>query len=212
LRFAAGLVALGDADGLVAGVSATTAEVLDAARWAIGAESGLAVAALVGYLTLKDRSLALAFGVAGAETAAAELAAIGGLAVRDWTRLQDDPACVAFLSAGTHGSVATVAAERVRAAAGRFREQHPEIKADGEVDLWAALQSGANVLVFPNHDAGHLAWQLARWLGAECMGPLVRGVSRPVGALSRDAALDDIVVMAALVAALGATAQTEVKR
>ena len=206
LRFGMGLVALGEADTLVAGASAHAGEVLDAAAWLLGPEAGRPVPAVISYLLSGDSVVSLAYGAAGSDTAAAELASVGALACRDWGRVHQDPARVAFLSAS--GGPASLAGERARDAAERFREMHPEVPTQGEVDWTAAVRGKgrANVLIFPTPDAGHLAAQLGRWMGGGMMGPVIAGMTRPVGSLSRDAAPDDIVEVAVLAAALSAAA------
>jgi phosphate acetyltransferase len=211
LRFGMGLVALGEGDALVAGASAHAGEVLDAAAWILGPEAGRPVPAVITYLSSGESVVALAYGAAGSEAAAAELAAVGALACRDWRRVHEDPPRVAFLSAS--GGPASLAGERARSATERFREMHPEIPARGEVD-WTAAMGGkekANVLVFPTPDAGHLAAQLGRWMGAGMVGPVIAGMTRPVGSLSRDAAPDDIVEVAVLAAVLSAAALAQVR-
>jgi len=206
LRFGMGLVALGEADTVVAGASAHPGEVLDAAAWILGPEAGRPVPAVITYLLSGDSVVSLAYGAAGSDAAAAELASVGALACRDWRRVQQDPARVAFLSAS--GGPASLAGERARKAAERFREMHPEVPAQGEID-WSTAVGGkepANVLVFPTPDAGHLAAQLGRWMGGGVIGPVIAGMTRPVGSLSRDAAPDDIVEVAVLAAALSVAA------
>ncbi len=216
LRFAAGLVALGEADGCVAGAVAPTAAVLRAALWTIGTRvAGASVSAAM-YLGFPGGQVYTFTDVAVIPSPTPEEMAQAALdAARERQVLVGDAPRVAFLSYSTCGSASGPEVDRVRAAVARFRELAPDVVVDGELQLDAAIvpevaarkcpaspvAGGANVLAFPSLDAANIAYKLVeRLCGATAAGPLLQGLARPMSDLSRGAAPDDIVDVAAMVA------------
>ena len=122
---------------------------------------------------------------------------------------------VAMLSYSTHGSAKSELTEKVINATKKVEEKMPELLVDGELQLDAArlpeiaefkapnskIKGNANVLIFPNLDAGNIGYKLVQRLGkAEAYGPLCQGIARPVNDLSRGCSSKDIAGVVAITA------------
>jgi len=222
LRFGASLVAMGEASACVAGAVRTTADVIRAALWAIGTSPGIDLLSSAFYMVLADDRV-LTFADCGvvAEPDPDQLARIAWAAAEDRHRLVGDAPRVAFLSFSTRGSADGPAVRLVRDALTRFRELAPAIASDGELQADAAIDPGvaarkapgspvagsANVLIFPDLNAGNIAYKLIQRLaGAVALGPILQGLAAPMSDLSRGATPDDIAEVTAMVLLQGLSA------
>jgi phosphate acetyltransferase len=163
LRFAAGLVALGEAHAAVGGATCPTADVLRAALWAIGPAPGIETVSSAFYMVLGQpaaggetgagetvggarlpASGVLTFTDAGVvpDPTAEQLADIAAAAADDRRRIVGDEPVVAFLSFSTKGSAEGPRVDKVRAALARFRTLRPAVACDGELQGDAALVPG----------------------------------------------------------------------
>jgi phosphate acetyltransferase len=217
LNFGAALVALGEADACVAGATCPTGDVVRAALWAIGTAPGVSLISSSFYMVLPGDSVVLTFTDCAVvpEPTPGQLAEIALAAARDRSRLVGDSPRVAFLSYSSKGSAGGPHVARVQEAAAHFQQLAPNIASDGELQADAALSTDvgerkapgsrvagrANVLVFPDLDAGNIAYKLVQRLaGAAAIGPILQGLARPMADLSRGASPDDIVEVTAMVA------------
>jgi malate dehydrogenase (oxaloacetate-decarboxylating)(NADP+) len=203
----------GEADALIGGLTQHYPDTIRPALQVIPVRPGLRkVSGVYVLITPEGAIYFLADATVNIEPSAEDLAEITVCAAEVARRFGQEPR-VALLSFSNFGSTRHPLAEKVARAVALIREQAPGLIVDGEMQAdtavtpeiiekdypFSTLKGGANVLIFPNLEAGNVAYKLlARIGGAEAIGPILMGLSKPVHVLQRGAEVNDIVNMAAI--------------
>jgi malate dehydrogenase (oxaloacetate-decarboxylating)(NADP+) len=210
--FGAMMVEMGDADGLISGLTQHYPDTIRPALEIVGTRKGVRRVSGTYVLILQDRVFFLADTTVNIDPTPEDLAEIALLTVGFVRRFGIVPR-VAMLSFSNFGSNKHPAARKVRRAVEIVRTLDPELEVDGEMQAdtavfeqilqenypWSRLRQPANVLIFPELQSANIAYKLLwRLAGAEAIGPVLLGMARPVHVLQSGQEVSDIVNMAAL--------------
>ena len=213
------MVKMGDADGMVSGACHSTADTLRPCLQILKTKPGTKLVSAFFLIIVPDCEYgangAFVFGDSGLNQNPnpEELAAIAASSAESFKLLVQEEPVVAMLSHSTKGSAKHADVDKVVEATKIAKEQNPDLALDGEFQLDAAIVPSvgaskapgspvagkANVLIFPDLDAGNIGYKLAQRLAkAEAYGPITQGIAKPVNDLSRGCSADDIVGVVAI--------------
>ncbi len=218
------MVKQGDADGLVSGAAHSTSDTLRPALQILKTAPGTKLVSAFFLMNVpnceygEDGVFVFADSGLNENPDSDKLAEIAASSAKSFEQLTGKEAKVGMLSYSTYGSAKSELTEKVIEATKFLKGRYPEIKADGELQLDAAIipeiakskapgsevAGHCNTLVFPNLDAGNIGYKLVQRLAkAEAYGPLCQGIAKPVNDLSRGCSSDDIVGVVAITAVQG---------
>lgn len=202
------------ADGLVAGATHSSSDVLRAALQTVKTAPDSKIVSSFFLMELDNKDLGsnglFIYSDCGMiqNPTSEELVNIAYSSSKTFEQLVGDTPKIAFLSHSTNGSSKCEDVYKVQNAVKSFKETYPDIIADGELQLDAAIipsitkskyptskiQGDANILIFPDLDAGNIAYKITeRMANAKAYGPITQGIRKPINDLSRGCNSDDIV-------------------
>ena len=221
MYYACLMVKAGDADGVVSGACHSTGDTLRPSLQIIKTKPGIKLVSAFFVMVVPNCEYGangtFIFADSGLvqNPSSEELAAIAACSAESFEILAEEEAVVAMLSHSTMGSAKHADVDKVVEATKICKAENPDIKVDGELQLDAAIVPSigkskapdssvagkANVLVFPDLDAGNIGYKLVQRLAkAEAYGPITQGIAMPINDLSRGCSALDIVGVVAITA------------
>lgn len=209
------LLKIGYGDGVVAGMATATEAVILAAMTFVGMQEGINspsssfIMQIPNFQGDQGELLTFADCAVCVDPDAESLSAIALATANTVQKLLHWPIKMAFLSYSSMGSGTGTSVDKVRQAVQLTREKAPDLRIIGEVQVDAALVPSvahkklppdedvvgdANVLIFPNLDAGNIAYKLVqRTTGGSAFGPILQGFAKPISDLSRGATVEEVI-------------------
>ena len=219
ITFGIVMLKAGDADGLVAGACHSTADTLRPSLQILKTKAGCKLVSAFFIMDVPNceyganGTFIFADSGLNQDPNPEELAAIAASSAESFESLVGEKAVCAMLSHSTVGSAKHPLVDKMVEATRIAKEQYPEITVDGEFQLDAAIVPSvakskapnsdvagkANVLIFPNLDAGNISYKIVQRLAkADAYGPILQGIAKPVNDLSRGCSWQDIVGVIAI--------------
>ncbi|GAA2871893.1 phosphate acetyltransferase [Lactobacillus intestinalis] len=209
------LVKMGQADGMISGAAHSTADTVRPALQIVKTAPGMHRVSGVMIMERGDERYIFSDCAMNIDPDSDTLAEIGYQAAKIAKMAEIDPK-IAFLSFSTKGSAKGPQVEKVVEAVNKFKQDHPDIPADGELQFDAAIvpevgerkapdskvAGHANVFIFPELQSGNIGYKIAQRLGNfSAVGPVLEGLAAPINDLSRGASSEDVYLMGILTAA-----------
>ncbi len=210
--FGSMMVAMGDADALISGYASSYPNTIRPALECVGVKEGFKIVSGMYIVVTKKDTYFFADCTVNVNPNSEQLAEIAISAADTVQHFEIKPK-IALLSFSNFGSAPYPESNKVKEALRIIHERRPDLVVDGEMQAdtavvpeildktfpFSAIKGGANVLVFPNLDAGNIAYKLLARIGqATVIGPILMGMKKPVHVLQRDASVDDIINMTAI--------------